>query len=151
MEACKAAMQSDSIDEVEQAAKAAVEKVRLLAYVDTLYYLWKGGRVPGIAYLGANMLGLKPLFEMRQGEIIRHGIHRSELDAIDSMAALISDHVAGNKIKACIMHANALDQANQIAESLKAKPLVVDEYIAELTPAMGVHTGPGTVGIAFTH
>ena len=149
MEACKAAMQSDSIDEVEQAAKAAVEKVRLLAYVDTLYYLWKGGRVPGIAYLGANMLGLKPLFEMRQGEIIRHGIHRSELDAIDSMTALISDHVAGNKIKACIMHANALDQANQIAESLKAKSLVVDEYIAELTPAMGVHTGPGTVGIAF--
>ena len=49
------------------------------------------------------------------------------------------------------MHANALDQANQIAESLKAKSLVVDEYIAELTPAMGVHTGPGTVGIAFTH
>ena len=149
MEACKAAMQSDSIDEVEQAAKTAAGQVRLLAYVDTLYYLWKGGRVPGIAYLGANMLGLKPLFEMRQGEIIRHGIHRSELDAIDSMIDLISDHAAENKIKACIMHANALAQANQIAESLKARSLVVDEYISELTPAMGVHTGPGTVGVAF--
>jgi len=149
MEACKAAMQSDSLDEVERTAKAAAGQVRLLAYVDTLYYLWKGGRVPGIAYLGANMLGLKPLFEMRQGEIIRHGIHRTELDAIDSMIDLISDHVAENKIKACIMHANALDQANQIAESLKARSLVVDEYISELTPAMGVHTGPGTVGVAF--
>ncbi|PZC41953.1 MAG: Fatty acid-binding protein DegV, partial [Chloroflexi bacterium] len=149
MEACKAAMHSDSIDEVERYAKAASEQVRLLAYVDTLYYLWKGGRVPGIAYLGANMLGLKPLFEMRQGKIIRHGVHRSELDAIDSMTVLISDNVTGNDIKACVMHADALEQANQIVESLNASTLVVDQYITELTPAMGVHTGPGTVGVAF--
>lgn len=149
LEACKAAMQSESIDEVERAAKAAAGQVRLLAYVDTLYYLWKGGRVPGIAYLGANMLGLKPLFEMRQGEIIRHGIHRTELDAIDLMTELISNHVVSKKIKACVMHADALEQANQVVESLKASTLLVDEYIAELTPAMGVHTGPGTVGVAF--
>ena len=149
LEACKVAMQSESIDEVERAAKAAAGQVRLLAYVDTLYYLWKGGRVPGIAYLGANMLGLKPLFEMRQGEIIRHGIHRTELDAIDLMTELISNHVVSKKIKACVMHADALEQANQVVESLKASTLLVDEYIAELTPAMGVHTGPGTVGVAF--
>ena len=149
LEACKAAMQSESIDEVERAAKAAAGQVRLLAYVDTLYYLWKGGRVPGIAYLGANMLGLKPLFEMRQGEIIRHGIHRTELDAIDLMTELISNHVVSKKIKACVMHADALEQANQVVESLKASTLLVDEYIAELTPAIGVHTGPGTVGVAF--
>ena len=149
MEACKAAMHSDSIDEVELAAKAAAEQVRLLAYVDTLYYLWKGGRVPGIAYLGANMLGLKPLFEMTQGEIIRHGVHRSELDAIDSMTVLISNHVVSKKIKACIMHADALEQANQVVKSLKASTLLVDAYVAELTPAMGVHTGPGTIGVAY--
>ena len=149
MEACKAAMHSDSIDEVELAAKAAAEQVRLLAYVDTLYYLWKGGRVPGIAYLGANLLSLKPLFEMRQGEIIRHGMHRTESDAIDSITALISKHLEDKEVKACVMHADAMEQANQIVESLKSSTVLVDEYIAELSPAMGVHTGPGTVGVAF--
>ena len=47
------------------------------------------------------------------------------------------------------MHADALKQANQVVESLKASTLLVDAYVAELTPAMGVHTGPGTIGVAY--
>ena len=56
-----------SHEEVVSAIRAVAPKVTLFAFVDTLFYLWKGGRVPRIAHAGASLLQVKPLLEMSSG------------------------------------------------------------------------------------
>ena len=65
----KAAGSGASLREVREAAEHVARRVSLLAYLDTLYYVWKGGRVPMIAYAGSALLGLKPVLEMANGRV----------------------------------------------------------------------------------
>ena len=49
--------------------KSLVPRVKVIATLDTLYYLLKGGRVPVLAHLGTSLLQVKPIFEMYRGEV----------------------------------------------------------------------------------
>ena len=86
-----------SIGEVESVALAVRERVHLLAYVDTLFYLWKSGRVPAIAHMGVSILNLKPLFELRMSEVIRLGRPRTTEQAMSRMADQMADRVDGSR------------------------------------------------------
>ena len=55
----------------------------------------------------------------------------------------------GGRIKVAYVHASALDEAEKIREMVEARLDCVESLIAELSPALGVHTGPGTAGLCY--
>ncbi len=148
-EALKAASGCASIDEVEAAARRTRERVRLLAYVDTLYHLWKSGRVSGIAQMAASLLKLKPIFELRRSEVRGLARPRTGKRAVYRMARLMADRIGGGSVHAIVMHADAEEQAATLRAMIESEFDCAELFDAEFTPVMGAHIGPGMVGVAF--
>ncbi len=144
----RAATSGAELDDVAVAVKKAASRVRLVAYVDTLHYLWKGGRVPGIAHEMTRLLKLKPVFEMTGGRVSRRLPSRTSRRARRRLVGMVAKDVDG-PLRACVMHAGAPDEAADLEASLLAEVECEDLYVAEFSPVMGAHTGPGTLGIAY--
>ena len=149
LEAWRAANTGKSLDHVRAVAEAVASKVRLLAFVDTLYYLWKGGRVPRIAHAGTSLLKIKPLFELARGESKVVDRPRTHRKAANRLLELMRERVEPGRIHATVCHADAADAAEQVRQRVEAEFDCEELFVSEFTPVMGAHIGPGLVGIAF--
>ena len=65
------------------------------------------------------------------------------------MADLVAETVGQGKIRIAYVHAGALQEVQKIRRMVEAKVEVVETLIAELSPALAVHTGPGTAGLCY--
>ena len=148
-EALKAADGGQDIAEVEARATAVRDGVRVLAYVDTLRYLWKSGRVPGIAHLGASLLKLKPVFELRQSRVSGVGRPRTAQRALRRLVELAEERVGDSPVRVIVMHADDEERAARLSEALRGRLDCVEMHITQATPVMGAHIGPGMVGVGF--
>jgi fatty acid-binding protein DegV len=87
---------------------------------------------------------------MKDGVIVPLGQARSRAQAYERIAEMIVDHVGENaKIKIAYMHAAAENEAEKIKSLVQKRLICVESLIAELSPALGVHTGPGTAGVCY--
>ena len=148
-EALKAASAEANLDQTEARALEIRDRVRLLAYVDTLYYLWKGGRVPGIAHAGASLLKIKPVFELRQSQIHSLARPRTTRRAGDKMIELMAERVGDAKVHAIVMHVASAEKAELLRDTVGNRFDCAELFLTEFTPVMGAHIGQGMVGVAF--
>ncbi len=149
MEAWRAARRGASIEEVRAAALAVVSKVSLLAFLDTLYYVWKSGRVPRVAHFGTSLLRIKPIFELLRGEIRTLARPRTAATATDRMLELMGRRIGPGPVHATVMHAHAGEAAELIRKRLDTEFRCEELFVSEFSPVMGAHTGPGLLGVAF--
>ncbi len=147
--ALKTAMTGAGIDDVQLAALNIRQRVHLLAYVDTLYYLWKGGRVPGLAHLATSLLKLKPVFELERSNVVQVARPRTVAHAVSKLVTLMKDRVMEGQLHAMVMHAQAPEQASSLSLRIASEFECAELYESEFTPVMGAHIGPGMVGVAF--
>ena len=148
-EALKESLRGSDLNRVEARALEIRERVRLLAYVDTLYYLWKGGRAPGIAHAGASLLKLKPVFELSRSQVRGVARPRTNRRALERVAELTAERNGGRVLHGIVMHAEAEGMAERLRNLLRARLDCAELFLAEFTPVMGAHIGPGMVGVAF--
>lgn len=146
--AWRAAASGASLDQVVEAAERVIARVSLFAFVDTLYYLWKGGRVPMLAHFGASLLRVKPLFEMARGEIISRAQPRTRRNAVKKLLDLTAERAGDGALHATVMHADGESEANAVKRELEARHNCKELFVSEFSPVMGAHTGPGLLGIA---
>ena len=149
LEATRAARQGKGLHEVKSAVQNVMTRVRLLAFVDTLYYLWKGGRVPGIAHVGTSLLRIKPLFELAQGQVRSVARPRTHRRAMRRLLELVRDGAKPSPMHVTVMHADAAGAAEELRQQIEAEFPCEELFISEFSPVMGAHTGPGLVGVAF--
>jgi fatty acid-binding protein DegV len=86
---------------------------------------------------------------MKDGVIVALGKAHSRLQAYTAMSDLVAETVGHGKAKVAYVHAGALQEAAKIKELVEAKVDVIESFFAELSPALAVHTGPGTAGLCF--
>jgi DegV family protein with EDD domain len=132
-----------------QQALAAVRSVQtrvvLLAALDTLEYLRRGGRATFLTALLGGALQIKPLLEVRAAEITTLARVRTRRAVLESLAARARSF--GPLERLAILHTAAPDDAQRLAATLAVlaphPPLIV-----EATAVIGTHVGPGAVGVA---
>jgi len=149
LEALRAANQGLDLVEVVKIARQITEKVSLVAFLDTLYYVWKGGRVPRLAYAGASLLGLKPMFELASGEVHAIGRPRTRARAMRRLVEAMRTRVGDRPLHVSVMHGDCPEDAEELRHALECEFDCEELYISEFTPVMGAHTGPGLLGLAF--
>ncbi|MCH8109089.1 MAG: DegV family protein [Chloroflexi bacterium] len=149
LQALRAARNGDGLDDVKAAAMDVIPRIRLLAFLDTLYYLWKGGRVPRIAHTGTSWFRIKPLFELKHGEVSTIARPRTHKRAVKRLLELMRERAQSGPIHATVMHADALEAAEELKNKVEAEFQCEDLFVSEFTPVMGAHIGPGLLGIAF--
>jgi DegV family protein with EDD domain len=140
------AREGATLDELERLALAQRSHVGVVAMLDTLDHLIKGGRVGGAKALAAQVLSIKPLLELRDGVVAEAGRQRTTSRAMASIAATAKSHAPLRRL--ALIHA----QSNQVA-ALSALVADLDtEYpmlIADMGPTVGTHGGPGLIGLTW--
>ena len=149
LEALRAARQGLDLVEVVKVARQVADKVSLVAFLDTLYYVWKGGRVPRIVYAGVSLLGLKPMFELTGGKVHGIGRPRTRARAMRRLVEAMHKRVGDRPVHACVMHGDCAGDAETLSRILESEFDCRELFVSEFTPVMGAHTGPGLLGLAF--
>jgi len=148
--AAKAASAGKTLDEVIEIAKNTMPRVNLFATLDTLHYLAKSGRVPQAAALVNSLLSIKPIFTLNHNDARTVALPRTTKSAMKRMLKLMEQEVVkGQPLHVAVMHADALDKAVVLKNWVSSQFDCAEIFITEFTPVMGVHTGPGLLGIAF--
>lgn len=150
MESARAALSGLSFDGVVQRAREVARKGMMIQTADTLRYLYMGGRIGKAQHLVGSLLNIKPLIGMQDGIIVALGTARSRLKAYRRMVELMQQRLGeGTRIKVAFTHVAALEQLEKLQELVAARFECVETIVTDLSPALVVHTGPGTVGVSF--
>jgi DegV family protein with EDD domain len=148
--AARAAQGGAKLAECRALAEKAREHTGVYFVVDTLEFLRRGGRIGGAQAMLGSALNIKPLLELRDGRIESVEKVRTKSKAIDRMIELVAKRVAGRTpVRLATLHANAEAEAKSALETAAALLNPVEEILASVSPAIGTHAGPGTVGLAF--
>ena len=148
--AAKAAALGKSLAEVVDVATSVMQRVNLFASLDTLYYLVKGGHVPKAAALASSLLQIKPIFTVNSGDARPVTNARTNPGAMKRILKIMGQRVVkGQPLYVAVMHADALDRAKELRDEISSRFACTELFITDFTPVMGVHTGPGVVGVAF--
>jgi len=149
IEAARAALAGIRLDEIAVRIRAMIPSTHMLQTADTLKYLYMGGRIGMAKRLVGSLLNIKPLIGMQQGDIVALGQARSRAQIYQMILDRLETSVGSGKLKIAYVHAGALQEVEKIKQLLESHLEVVESFIAELSPALAVHTGPGTAGICY--
>jgi DegV family protein with EDD domain len=149
VEAARAAMAGSDLEAVIARAKEVASKMHLLATIDTLEYLHRGGRIGGAAALLGTVLQIKPVLYVADGHVDVFARPRTSSKAVQAMLGHMAEQVGSGRPHVAILHADALPEALKLRKTIEERFDCDELYVTELTPVMGAHTGPGVLGVAF--
>lgn len=147
--AARAARARADLETVLAAAADVRSKVRFFAFLETLEYLRRGGRVNGAVAMMGNAIQLKPIVHIVDGQIAAIARPRTRRKATQAMLDLMSSEVADRAVRAAVLHADAIDDAEALRRRVADQFDCLELHVTEMTPVMGTHTGPGLLGLAY--
>ncbi|MGQ9666283.1 MAG: DegV family protein [Anaerolineae bacterium] len=122
---------------------------RIVFVVETLEYLQKGGRIGTASALLGTLLDIKPLLTIKDGLVQPLHKVRSKKAAKARMLEIFEAGVApGSAIAGAVAHTASPEEAQWLAEELRARYNCRRLYISEMGPVVGTHGGPGLIGAA---
>jgi DegV family protein with EDD domain len=121
---------------------------KLLFTVNTLEYLAKGGRIGKAAAFAGNLLNVKPILTIRDGEVVPLKRVRGNAKAFAEFRQMfVETSTDSPRLKVGIAHAAAPERLEALREMVEhERPQAEVEVATQLGPVVGTHAGPGTVG-----
>ncbi|GKU26098.1 DegV family protein [Clostridium folliculivorans] len=117
--------------------------------LNTLDYLKKGGRIGKVSGTIGEMLNIKPVISINDdGVYFTHSKARGRKQAIGKLREILDENLSIAKCKVWVLQGGALDEAKAFFEVVKDLPNITHISISTIGPALGVHTGPGLLGLA---
>ncbi len=149
-EACEAGA---SLDEAAALAQAMIPNAGILLSPEVLTYLQRGGRIGAAAAMVGGLLDLKPILDLQDGMLKPLERVRSRKKALARMVDVAVERLTGKtKVRLGGVHANAEDEARAVAQAAAERlgSAVVQTTVCPVSPTVGAHIGPGTVGLCYT-
>lgn len=131
-------------------AERSYENTGVVFGVDTLEFLHRGGRIGGAQRFLGTMLNMKPILAIQDGRVEGVDRIRTKSKAHDRVLELVTEKIAGRTpVRLATLHANAADDAKALLTRAEQALSPVESIFTEVSPTVGTHAGPGTVGLAF--
>ncbi len=147
--AARAAKAGASIIEVVEQAAQVMKRSRFLFVPDTLEYLQKGGRIGGAAALLGSLFQIRPILTVIDGRTALLSKFRKKERALQAAVGIFLTDVKEKGLgEAIIHHINCKSEAAELAALVREK-LGVNLPVCSIGPVIGLHVGPGTLGIAY--
>jgi DegV family protein with EDD domain len=148
--AARAVEAGGSLKDCIALAQKAHEHSGVFFAVDTLEFLHRGGRIGGAQRFFGSALGLKPILGLDDGRIDGVERIRTKRKAHERVLELVAEQVKSkSNIRVACFHANAAEDAKALLTKTQEETNAMESILTELSPVVGNHTGPGTVGLAF--
>ncbi len=136
-------------DVLAYANRATLEGVCIFC-LDTLEYLYRGGRIGRAQAFVGGLLNVHPLLAISSGEVVAAGRVRGKAKVRPALVDAITDRLPPGPVRLGVVHARAAGEASALADALGAiRADVRVELVTELGAVLGVYAGPGVIGAAF--
>ena len=144
--AAQQAREGHGLEEIKAHLLDQLSRTRILAVLDTLEFVRRGGRIGGARAMLGNMLSFKPIISLKDGEVVPVEQPRTRSKAYARIAELLA--TAGN-VEHVSIAASSDEVGQQLAQAIKTR------YQGELPiyllgAVLGTYTGPGTAAIGYT-
>ncbi len=150
LSAARAAAGGASLDEAKALAEKAIGHTGVYFAVDTLEFLHRGGRIGGAQRFLGTALNMKPVLALQDGRVEAVERIRTKSKAVDRVLELVMEKVKGKSlIRLAALHANAPQEAKELLERALKEVSADESLLTEVSPVVGNHAGPGTVGLAY--
>jgi DegV family protein with EDD domain len=131
-------------------AEKARQNTGVVFAVDTLEFLYRGGRIGGGSRFLGTALNIKPILELVDGKVEAVERVRTRRKSLSRLVEMIIERINGRKpVHLATLHANAPDDAKELVAEACSRLDCVENILAEVSPVVGNHAGPGTVGLAY--
>ena len=150
--AARAAAEGKSLPEVVRATEDMKMRVNMIAALDTLKYLAKGGRIGKAACWVGSLLSVKPILEVPTSTGVVEPIERvrTRRKALQRLLDIMGERVETEQpLHVSIDHANVPDDAGWLKTQVLSHFDCAEIYINDWAPVAGVHCGPGVIGLSF--
>ncbi len=118
--------------------------------VDTLEFLHRGGRIGGATRFMGTLLNFKPILELRDGRVEASERVRTRRKSLDRIVELAVEQIGKRTpVRLSSLHANAPEDAKYVLDAASAKLDPIEVVASEVSPVVGVHAGPGVVGLVY--
>ena len=139
-----------SSQEVLDVLNSSWENTNCFFCMPSLSYLIKGGRIGLVAGTLGTLLGIIPTIAINEkGIYYTFAKGRSYSNAIKKIEETIKNLVKDKNVDIAVMQGNAMEKAKELYSNLKNIGSLRNIYLCHVSPALGVHTGPGLIGIAY--
>lgn len=150
LQAARAAANGASLKECRAVAERARMQTNIYFVVDTLDFLHRGGRIGGAAHFLGTTLNLKPILTLKEGKIEPAGKVRTLKKALEKMLNTVEKELAHSRqVRIGVLHADAAEEGAALLEECNRRFQPAESILTEISPVIGVHTGPGTIGVAY--
>ena len=147
--ASRAAKAGKNLEEIKQITVNVASQVQLYFMVNTLEYLHRGGRIGGASRFLGTVLNIKPILYLdEQGKIDALEQVRTSRKAMARLVDLAAENADRKPAHVGILHANAPDLAERFQIQIAGRIRCSQLDIYELSPVIGTHVGPGSIGVA---
>ncbi|WP_297632827.1 DegV family protein [uncultured Clostridium sp.] len=124
------------------------ERVHGFVTFDTLEFLKRGGRIGKVAGTIGEILNLKPVIASNEeGELYTYAKTRGRKKAITKIRDILMEYLEKNKCKVWVLSGAADEEAKMFFEKIKDHENITQISLEQIGAAMGIHTGPGALGI----
>ncbi|MDE2900700.1 MAG: DegV family protein [Chloroflexota bacterium] len=145
--AAEAANGGAGVEEVAEIARSTAERARCMALLETLEYLQKGGRIGKAQAMLGSILQIKPMIIVQDGEVHELGKARTFTKGLAKLRETVLGMGPADSL--AVIYSTTPDAAQAFADSVsEVLPAGASPYLCRFGPALGVHTGPGGIGVA---
>ena len=138
-----------SMERVISGVNQLIPRVDLIAFLETLKYLGRSGRVGKLQAWTSSMLRIRPVTELKLGEARILEKPRSRAKAMQRLLDLMGQRVGRSLATFNVMEADSGDDAQVLLGRIQSEFNCREVILSEFTPILGAHTGPGLIGVAF--
>lgn len=146
----RAAQNGANLEECKRLAEEVRNHTGVVFAVNTLEFLHRGGRIGGGSRFLGTALNIKPLLEVRGGRVEALERVRTRKKSLLSLIEIIEERTKGKSpLRLATLHANAEEEARELLDELNRRLSPAETIFSTVSPVIGTHAGPGTVGIAY--
>jgi DegV family protein with EDD domain len=140
--------QGKEFEEIVNALPSIKERISVYYVLETLEYLKKGGRIGKVAGTIGELLNLKPIISVdAEGKYFTYAKVRGRKQSICRLSDIAKDVLTTTKAKLFILQGGAMEEGRKLYDSFVDMPNVTSLHFGDISPALGVHTGPGLLAI----
>ena len=149
LETAKLIKNGNSFNDIVSALPEIRNRITGYFTINTLEYLIKGGRIGRVTGALGNLLSLKPVITTDENGIYYNIAKvRGRKQSLSKLTEILKEHLEKNPCEVAVLEGGCSDEAIKYMESLKDLPNITNIKIAQISPALGVHGGPGLLGIS---
>ncbi|HTT58742.1 MAG TPA: DegV family protein [Acidimicrobiales bacterium] len=148
IDVAEAAAQGGDLDVLVARSSDTMSKIGVVATLDTLEHLIKGGRIGGAKALLGQVLAIKPMIDVKAGVVAEAGRQRTRAKALAAVAALAKAHAPLRRL-ALIQGACSDADVAALVSLVSDIPTEFPLIMADIGPVVGTHAGPGIIGLTW--